>query len=552
MSTLRTASLYWHTLRHLRPAQIYGRLRFRLARPRVDAAPAPGLRAPSGAWAAPALRVPSLIGPGEFLFLGQVGRLAEIGWDGPQRDKLWRYNQHYFDDLNATGAPERAEWHTALIADWLAQNPPGCGTGWEPYPTSLRIVNWIKWARAGKSLSRDAVQSLAIQTRWLSRRLEYHLLGNHLFSNAKALIFAGLFFKGAEAAHWLETGLAILTREIPEQILADGGHFERSPMYHALALEDLLDLLNMANCYKMALTPEQKPEVDRWRERTEAMRGWLHAMSHPDGGISFFNDAAFGIAPENAELDAYAERLGCKAVDHLPPTQWLSASGYARFSCAPAVALLDMAAVGPDYLPGHAHADTLSFELSLFGERILVNSGTSCYGDSDERLRQRGTAAHNTVVIAGQDSSEVWGGFRVARRARLRDVTVSLSGALIAQATHDGYRRLPGAPLHRRCWRMDDGLLSVSDHVGNCDLPAEARFHVHPEVKLLPASDPSAGEGLTQNGKAFSWQVRRGKARIEPATWHPRFGETCASQCLVIALHEGSSEIIFSWNGGLP
>lgn len=551
MSTLRTASLYWHTLRHLRPAQIYGRLRFRLARPRVDAAPAPGLRAPSGSWAAPALRAPSLVAPGEFLFLGKACRLAEIGWDGPQRDKLWRYNQHYFDDLNAVGAPERAEWHIALIADWLAQNPPSRGTGWEPYPTSLRIVNWIKWALAGKSLSREAVQSLAIQTRWLSRRLEYHLLGNHLFSNAKALVFAGLFFEGAEAEHWLETGLAILTREIPEQILADGGHFERSPMYHALALEDLLDLLNMVNCYEMALTPEWKPEADRWREQIEAIRGWLHAMSHPDGGISLFNDAAFGIAPENAELDAYAERLGFKVVNSLPPTQWLSASGYARFSCGPAVALLDMAAVGPDYLPGHAHADTLSFELSLFGERILVNSGTSCYGDSDERLRQRGTAAHNTVVIAGQDSSEVWGGFRVARRARLRDVTVSLSGAPIAQATHDGYRRLPGAPLHRRCWRMDDGSLSVSDHVGNCDLPAEARFHVHPDVRLVPKSDPSVGEGLTPNGKRFSWHVRHGKARIEQSTWHPRFGEACSSQCLVIALHEGLSEIIFSWNDRL-
>lgn len=552
MSTLRTASLYWHTLRHLRPAQIYGRLRFRLARPRVDAAPAPGLRAPSGAWAAPALRAPSLIAPGEFHFLGQAGRLAEIGWDGPQREKLWRYNQHYFDDLNAVGAPERAEWHIALIADWLAQNPPGRGTGWEPYPTSLRIVNWIKWALAGKSLSRDAVQSLAIQTRWLSRRLEYHLLGNHLFSNAKALVFAGLFFEGAEAEHWLETGLAILRREIPEQILADGGHFERSPMYHALALEDLLDLLNMANCYEMALTPERKREADLWCERIVAMRGWLHAMSHPDGGISFFNDAAFGIAPGNEELDTYAERLGFKAVDRLPPMQWLAASGYARFSCGPAVALLDMAAVGPDYLPGHAHADTLSFELSLFGERILVNSGTSCYGDSDERLRQRGTAAHNTVVIAGQDSSEVWGGFRVARRARLRDVMVSLSGAPMAQATHDGYRRLPGAPLHRRCWRMDDGSLSVSDHVGHFDLPAEARFHVHPEVRLVPESDPSVGEGLTPNGKRVSWHVCRGKARIEQSTWHPRFGEAHSSQCLVIALHQGSSEIIFSWNGGLP
>ncbi|MEN9780004.1 MAG: hypothetical protein RL014_1152 [Pseudomonadota bacterium] len=91
-------------------------------------------------------------------------------------------------------------------------------------------------------------------------------------------------------------------------------------------------------------------------------------------------------------------------------------SGYVRLDNGPAVALLDVAPVGPDYLPGHAHADTLSFELSVGAQRVLVNSGTSCYGSSAERLRQRGTAAHNTVVVNGQDSSEVWGGFRVARR----------------------------------------------------------------------------------------------------------------------------------------
>ncbi len=128
MSAARTIGLYWHTLRHLRPVQIYGRLWFRLYRPRPDLAPAPGLRSPSGAWQTPAARAPSLSGPGEFRFLGEAGRLAEIGWDGPQRDKLWRYNQHYFDDLHAAGEPDRTEWHTALIADWIAQNPPGRGT----------------------------------------------------------------------------------------------------------------------------------------------------------------------------------------------------------------------------------------------------------------------------------------------------------------------------------------------------------------------------------------------------------------------------------------
>lgn len=80
-----------------------------------------------------------------------------------------------------------------LILRWVEENPPAVGNGWEPYPTSLRIVNWIKWAQAGNLLPESARQSLAIQVRWLSKRVEHHLLANHLFVNAKALAIAGMF-----------------------------------------------------------------------------------------------------------------------------------------------------------------------------------------------------------------------------------------------------------------------------------------------------------------------------------------------------------------------
>src|SRR5690606_6973721 len=147
-------------------------------------------------------------------------------------------------DLCAEGGDRRSAWHLDLLRDWVAANPPGHGDGWEPYPTSLRIVNWIKWALAGNTLPPACVHSLAVQVRWLRRCLEIHLLGNHLFANAKALVFAGLYFSGPEAHRWLATGLRILEREIAEQILPDGGQFERSTMYHALAYEDMLDLVN--------------------------------------------------------------------------------------------------------------------------------------------------------------------------------------------------------------------------------------------------------------------------------------------------------------------
>ena len=86
---------------------------------------------------------------------------------------------------------------------------------------------------------RDArVHTLHDPVRW-----KYHLLGNHLLENGIALAFTGACFEGPDAARWLATGLGILREQLPEQILADGMHFERSPMYqirlaHSVMAED--------------------------------------------------------------------------------------------------------------------------------------------------------------------------------------------------------------------------------------------------------------------------------------------------------------------------
>lgn len=557
MGVWHTASRYWHTLRHLRPVQFYGRVWFRLWRPKPDLRPAPPRATPAGPWQVPARRLPSMTGPRGFVFLNETGELDALGWDGPQREKLWRYNQHYFDDLNAQGAQGRHAWHAALLDDWLAHNPPGQGNGWEPYPLSLRVVNWIKWAWGGATLPQAALGSLAAQVRWLGSRLEIHLLGNHLFANAKALVMAGLFFEGPEADAWLARGLRILAREVPEQVLPDGGHFERSTMYHALALEDMLDLVNATRCGATRLTPDQQRWVADWPQRARAMHAWLLAMCHPDGEIGLFNDAAFDIAPSVAELDAYAHRVLPEMATEPPvPTTppavvHLAHSGYLRLAHGPAVALLDVAPVGPDYLPGHAHADTLSFELSVGKQRVLVNTGTSCYGTSAERLRQRGTPAHNTVVVDGQDSSEVWGGFRVARRAYpvgLRVQHANGTTSTEVRCAHNGYARLPGRPLHQRTWHMDAHGLAVTDQVEGPHRPAEARFHFHPALQVRMSADPFTGTAMLPDGDTVTWQVERGQARLEPCTWHPRFGRAQPNVCLAVQLLGGTSTVRFHWS----
>lgn len=486
-----------------------------------------------------------MLGPATFRFLS-VEREASAAddWNRPDWPKLWLYNLHYFDDLNADAAAARVEWHRALVARWIAENPPAAGNGWEPYALSLRLVNWVKWLAVGNAPPAGMVDSLAVQARWLTKRLEWHLLGNHLLANAKALVFAGTFFAGAEAAAWRQQGLAILQREHAEQILNDGGHFERSPMYHAIILEDLLDLIQLALRWPGVI--EAATEA-AWRRDAGRMLDWLQAMTHPDGEIAFFNDAASGIAPNLAALAAYAGALGIVAED-LPSRRrrLLPDSGYLRADLGEAVLLADAGEIGPDYLPGHAHADTLSFELSVFGQRVVVNSGTSEYGLGAERLRQRATAAHSTVQIDGADSSEVWSGFRVARRARPVGFAASeQAGAVEVSCAHDGYRRLPGRPLHRRRWCMTAQGLRVIDRVEGGYGAAVARFYLHPVVAA--SSTDGGGQLALPDGHIIRWSVAGGAARLVAATWHPEFGRSIASTCIELVFSGPQVTMEFSW-----
>ena len=518
-----------------------------------DLKPAPNTTNPTVNWVAPACRLPSITKDNKFRFLNIDGDLSEIGWDGPQQEKLWRYNQHYFDDLNSINADERNELHIKLIQDWIKSNPPGFGTGWEPYPVSLRIVNLVKWAIRKNKLSNNTKQSLAIQLRWLMKNLEIHLLGNHLFSNAKALVFGGLFFDGKEADKWLKKGLGILHKEIKQQILPDGGHFELSTMYHAIAFEDVLDLINITKTFSGKLSSEQKLKISSFYGLAKSMHNWLKYMCHPDGEISFFNDSAFGVAPSFAELDEYSKRLKIESSKKTDENiTFFKDSGYLRIKNGSTVAIIDVAKIGPDYLPGHAHADTLSFELSIDKQRILVNSGTSCYGISKERLRQRGTRAHNTVVINGENSSEVWGGFRVAKRATPFNVRVEQSedaDSISVWAAHDGYKKIfKSHVIHRRNWEFKHNNLTISDKIEGRFKRSEVRFHFHPDVvvKVERPINFSVGTILLKGDKKIEFSTD-GSARLFDSTWHPSFGFNQKSKVISVFFEKDEVNTIFSW-----
>lgn len=527
MSVLR----YFHTIRHLRPVQIYGRLLSRIPLPSFNRSNPPRRQVPEE-WIAPARRHASLVAPTRFRFLNDEREVAgALDWDPPSLAKLWLYNLHYFDDLNAQGSDGRTAWHRALLERWIVENLRGIGVGWEPYPTSLRVVNWIKWLLSGNEPGDRLLQSLAVQSRHLAQRVEIHLLGNHIFANAKALLFAGFFFKGREADRWRERGAAILRREIEEQILPDGGHFERSPMYHSVVLEDILDCINLMKTYRA----DDGELAERMSRKASSMLVFLKDIVHPDGELPFFNDTAIAISPPPRELIAYAERLGLRAPG--PAADRLIAKpdfGLWVLNGDDERMIADAGWIGPDYLPAHAHCDTLSYELSLAGTRFIVNSGVYAYQGPDRHFF-RSTAAHNTVRIDGEEQHEIWAAFRVARRGYPVGVLAEESeGSIRFLAAHNGYQRLRGKPLHTRTITYRDKIWTIEDRIdGHGSHRAEGYIHLHPDVVITDSRDTSMD--CLVGSSAVRIRLTSGDRLVIDKGWYsPEFGLRFENPVLVI------------------
>jgi uncharacterized heparinase superfamily protein len=336
-------------------------------------------------------------------------------WDDSSLPKLVRYHLHYLDiarswtELSeADGAPKLLEDALQLIQRWKQAHPTGVSEGWEPYPVSARLINLcVVAATLGPTAPVWLRAMIEVHARYVAAFPERHLQANHLLKNWTALSCAGLLLQSEEATAWAKQGLEETRVQLGEQILSDGGHYERSPMYHSLVMWDLLDLRNFALAASKPL-PWLSPVLDR-------MGTFLASVLHPDGEIPLFNDAVLGQAPAPAEIFG---RLGTVPTT---PHRLFDAPDTGLIALRPGrdeAVLFDAGPLGPPHQPGHAHSDTLSFEASIGGERRIVNAGTDGY-QSPYRAFYRSAVAHNTVTVNGEGPDELWSGFRVGGRSQI-------------------------------------------------------------------------------------------------------------------------------------
>jgi len=537
--------LLFNTLRYLKWQQIYFRLVRKLTKPKVtETFQGPKPKCPK-TWKHLTLYDEKIDNQLQACFLNHTKKLElPADWDNESPTKLWVYNLHYFEDLLSGNAKEKRNFHLQLLNSWVDQNPVGYGNGWEPYPTSLRIVNILKAWLGGLELDEKLFSSVFAQASFLSNDLERHLLGNHYFVNLKALLFAGVVFKNV---HWVSLAEKGLISEIPEQILEDGANFELSSMYHSLMLVDMLDMFNLSRAYPTMVSSQLDSLIEACIPK---MLTFMEAMAHPDGGASFFNDSADGIAPIKAEIESYAETLGFEISPLDSSEAQIIDNANSGYICATAAGnklIFDASPVGPDYIPGHAHADTLSFELSIGAQRVFVNSGTSEYGLGLKRLTQRKTASHNTVEVDGKDSSQVWSGFRVANRAEIisKHSELKHDHSIELLAAHNGYKSLFGGCIHTRKLIFSVNSLIVSDSLERTFKYAKSRFYFHPDLIISLEDNLLRIEGT----EFILHSDLTGKvASLVDSFWYPEFGVEMPNKMLEVQFVQPQLDIVFTWS----
>lgn len=482
-------------------------------------------------------------------------------------DPLWRYCLHYgkwafilVQAFLATGKKVFRDGLIRLIADWIGHNPVGSRPGWEPYPLSRRIVVWsrVALALAGDEMWNEfwrerLAPSLWQQTRLIEANLEKDLANNHLIANYRALGWMGLLFPNwPQADLWRKVGLTGLWTEMRRQVLPDGVHDERSISYHTIVLQDLLEIWHICQ-----VTGHFVPE-----DVVHTLRGMFQFLAHmqaPNGSYPMVNDTVPGYPMDprsvllaGGRLLGCPELVSCSSGANPSYAAWFGGAALTRdgskgkTTSRPPVAAypdagyvvlqnetgnylcFDAGPMGPDHLPGHGHADALSFILYGGGRPLIVDPGVYSYHDKSWRDHFRSTAAHNTVSIDGQDQCVFWGAFRVAYPPEVRLLEWSENHVV---GEHEGYCRLRRPVLHRRRierrtsveWELFDRFEGRGEHDFaltlqlapgaeaklNGDAGVSVRWPGGLRLEIIPVSPPSGSKDSIEDGWVSpGWNIK--------------------------------------------
>jgi uncharacterized heparinase superfamily protein len=339
---------------------------------------------------------------------------------------------------------------------------------------------------------------LVSDARTLAAGLPTEELDARALTALKGLIAAAVALP--EHAAFLTRALRVLPQEVARQVLPDGCHAERSPAQLLIALQDLAEI-------RALLQAAQAQPPVALAGAIERMGPALRALRHGDGGLALFN----GSKEDSAGLvDLVLAQAGRAA----RPAQTLAEGGFHRLQAGRSVLIVDCGKPAPPKLDRLAHAGTLSFELSVGRERMVVNVGAAPAAGAQWRDATRATAAHSTLVIADTSSAELRPEGLGRRPEHVEVSRQEANGAHWLDISHDGYKRPFGATHRRRLYMSESGEdIRGEDAVEAAEpQPYAVRFHLHPDVDASLQQD---GEGvLLRLPSGSGWRLRADGVRV--------------------------------------
>lgn len=490
---------------------------------------------PADPWPGDA-RLGAEIAAGDFRLAGRRHRLGRAPFAAPPPGVRARAELHSFRwlrHLRDVGSEEAADAARALIGDWLATSDRWDAIAWRPDVLGERIANWLTGFEAFDDSARtDALlDSLGRQIRHLGRVAGTAAGGPYGLSVARGLIVAGMAIEGYDS--FLRRGVALLTDTVARHVLPDGGHASRCPARQLDALETLIGIRATLSGDAVEIPLALQSAIDR-------MAPMLRSFCHGDGRLALFNDG------NEDDAGRIAQVLAASGVRGKPLTS-APHSGFQRLAAGKTVLIVDTGGRAPRGFADDAHAEALSFEMSAGRHRIVVNCGAHADDASPWRDALRSTAAHSTVVVENRDSEDLANDARREAPACQRSES---EGSAVLQARHDGYLASLGV-RHAR----DLYLSATGNDVRGKDVLSgppgrrfQARFHLHPDVKVLLVEGGSKALLRLPGGEGWRFIAAGAGLGIEESVYHGRLDEIRRGNQIVLSGTTGADGATVKWS----
>lgn len=486
-----------------------------------------------------------LINSGIFTLQGDQLELHNANWNPEGVDDAWiRYIQgfEWLRDLRALGGDKGRMAARAMLENWMLRHPHFDELNWRPDILGLRLSNWLSsFTFFGESASTEFQEqfyiSLARQVRQLSKSTPGNLAGIPLLHAIRGLAYAGLAMEGREQL--LEQALNLLHKEIGRQILSDGGHVSRSP-------QQLLDAIIVLIDIRCALRQGGYPCPEKILHALDRAVPALRFFRHPDRNFALFNGTQEGIE-ELVKQVTLQSGSRAKTLNSLPHT------GYERLSVGRGLIIMDTGKAPKWPHDVTSHAAPLAFEMSYGRERIIVNCG-SHPTNAEWQDMLRFTAAHSTLTIDDRNACEIHKDGSLSRKPK----KVSLNredwiGAVLVDASHDGYVPVNGITHRRRLYYADQGHDLRGEDTLTCTTGLNkthdiaVRFHLHPKVNVSLVKEGEEAILALPGGIGWRFTASGAQLVIEDSVYLGEGIRPRKSRQLVIAARMDTENLQIKW-----